>query len=219
MKIGRTSAAWTIGLAGVCAGLAPLGLAWHSQPTQPQPARPVNPQPDRPVVPPSRASPNPPDTPANPGTPTNPANPATPNAPTTPAGNRPGPSRMSRPFAFENPADEARFNEGTQRLVRLEQRSEHTNQELTKRLGEIRKMSPERQSAATMELLQQMLKAQAELQQYLVSSRSLWTGDIDAPARATDDPALVNPHQGVPHPPVNQRPATSPRVSPTTGPR
>lgn len=218
MNVRRNSALWTIGLVGICVGLTPLGLAWQSQPTQPRSARPVNPQPDRPVLPPSPTNPDPPASPGN-GDPTNPAHPAAPNTPANPAGNRPGSGRMSRPFAFANPADEARFNEGAQRLVRLEQRSERAHQELMKRLGEIRQMSPERQSAATMDLLQQMLKAQAEMQQYLVSSRSLWTGDIDAPAQGIDEPAPVNPQQGVPKPPVNQRPATTPRVNPTNGPR
>jgi hypothetical protein len=66
---------------------------------------------------------------------------------------------------------------------------------MLKRLGEIRQMSPERQSGATMELLQQMLRNQAELQQYLVQARSAWTGDVMVEGESTVPPAAVVPEK------------------------
>jgi len=195
-----------VGGVGLCVGLS--GLAQQGQPSQPP--RPANPTP-HPATPKGPDGPGTPIHPALPPGPTNPTTPMNPKDPTNPSNTNgpngpnkavPGSARSARPFVFQNPTDEARFNEGTQKLVRMEQRFDQSNQTLLKRLGEIRQMSPEKQSASTMDLLQQMLKSQTEMQQYLVSSRSLWTGDVDAAAQATEEavPAqqLVNPQNNSP---------------------
>ncbi len=87
--------------------------------------------------------------------------------------------RSERPFAFQNPAFENRFNESSQRLVRMEQRIEQSNAEQLRKLGEIRAMPAERQNAALLDLIQQMLRDQAEMHRYLVASRTAWTGDVN----------------------------------------
>lgn len=88
-------------------------------------------------------------------------------------------ARYSRPFAFQAPELESRFNESTHRLVRMEQRMERSSRDLLRRLGEVRQLSGERQHTALMDLLQQMLQEQAELQQYLVQTRTAFTGDVE----------------------------------------
>lgn len=191
MKCNRFVAA-LIGVSGLCAGLLPT----ISAQTPSQPPRPSNPQP-RPIDPKSPSQPGSPTQPPLPPGPTNPTTPANPNDPTNPSSpNNPAlPSKLNQPanrnarlFAFQNPADEARFNEACQRLVRMEQKLDRSQQDQLRRLGEIRQMSAERQGPATMELMQQLLKTQADLQQYLISSRTLWTGDIDV-GQSTDDPS------------------------------
>lgn len=87
-------------------------------------------------------------------------------------------TRNPRPFSLQNPTDEARFSEGSKRLVRLEEKMAKTNLDLLKRLSDVRQLSPDKQSAATMDLLQKILKSQTETQRYLVYSRSMWTGDV-----------------------------------------
>ncbi len=86
-----------------------------------------------------------------------------------------------RPFAFQSPEMETRFNESSRRLVRMERRMTETNDRLTQRLGEIRALSGERQNAALYDLLQEMLQAQSQMQEYLVQSRTAWTGELDVP--------------------------------------
>ncbi len=211
MNIKRYSAAVAFGIAGLCVGLIPLGIAQQSQPV-----RPVNPKP-QPVAPTVPDTSSPRQLVVPPGA-TNPAPPINPNDPTTSdrarnSNNLPDPNnpnqmrpRNARPFAFQNPTDEARFNEGSQRLVRMEQKCDQSNQMLLRRLGEIRQMSPERQSVSTMDLLQQMLKSQSDMQQYLVSSRAMWTGDVELSGQTTD---------GAPVPATqDQQPATQQPAAP-----
>jgi hypothetical protein len=157
-----------------------------SQPGTPsQPPRPANPNP-APRNEPTQPTPsNDPRTPAPNPNPTDPRdNPQNPNdavppgaAPRTAAG-----ARYLRPFAFDHPGNEARFRESTQRLLTMEQRMTRSNEDLMKRLGEVRQMSAERQSGAMFEIMQQMLKNQEELQRYLIQSRTAWTGDVEVPS-------------------------------------
>lgn len=87
--------------------------------------------------------------------------------------------RAERPFTFASPQAEARFNQSVQRLTALETRMNTANQNLLKRLGEVRSMSPDRQNGAMAEIVQQMLLDQAEVQKYLVQARSIWTGNLE----------------------------------------
>jgi len=240
MKLNRYSVATLVAIAGLCGGLIPLGIAQQSQPAQPsnpspRPSnpspRPANPSP-RPsepgspsTTPPSQPGATGPTSPSNPNDPASPNranNPNNPNDPNNPNRNNQPAQRNARPFAFQNPTDEARFNDGSQKLVRMEQKFEQSNQMLLKRLGEIRQLSPERQSAQTLDLLQQILKSQSEMHQYLVSSRALWTGDIDAAGQSTDAengsgdsyqrPALQKP--AIQQQPVNPRQPVNPPTNP-----
>lgn len=88
-------------------------------------------------------------------------------------------NRYMRPFAFESPDYEARFNESSRKLVSMEQRMATKNQELLRKLGEARQLTGEKQNAAVLDVLQQVLLEHGQLQQYLVQSRTAWTGDLD----------------------------------------
>jgi len=189
-----TIAAVTILAAG--AGSWTVLNAQQGTPSQPgtpsKPAKPSNPtpRPSNPLPGPQNPtpSPNPDPNPNQPVQPNNPNNPNNPNQPADPNGVPQPPTapdararaaRNSRPFAFQSPEMEGRFNEGSRRLMSMERRMKTSQENLLKRLGEVRQLTPERQSAATFDLIQQMLKDNADMQQYLVQSRSLWTGDLD----------------------------------------
>lgn len=103
--------------------------------------------------------------------------------------------RNPRPFMFQNPQDEAKFVQSSRRLVQMEQRLEKSNQDLLKRLGEARQLSPDRQGPAVMDVLQQILRNQSELQQYMVQARTSWTGDVELgdEAKTASEPAAKVP--------------------------
>ncbi len=158
--------------------------------TSPQPAQSL-PQPPQSLPQPAHTTPPSPDQPA-PATPT-PATPAagTPEAPqdvfiVDPADPRLTPQqreqlarmRASRPFSFQPAQSEAVFYGGVQRLMRDEQRFSTAGEEQLRRLGEIRGMSGERQTAALLDLMQQVLITNRELHQYLTRSRSTWSGEF-----------------------------------------
>lgn len=151
------------------------------RPSNPQPG-PSNPQP-RPTNP-DNSVPQPPAPPVNPNDPNNP-NPNDPNRPVDPRAvdpNQPGVSagdRYLRPFAFQSPEMESRFRDSTRRLVAMEQRLEKGNQDLMKRLGDVRSMPADRQNAALLDVLQQVLIQHQTMQQYLVAARTGWSGDFD----------------------------------------
>lgn len=103
-------------------------------------------------------------------------------------------NRNLRPFAFQSPDMEGRLRLSTRRLVQMEQRMQRSQEDLLKRLGEARQLSGERQSTALFDVIQQLLKDQADMQRYLVQSRTTWTGDfddadVDPEAPAVDEPA------------------------------
>jgi hypothetical protein len=96
-------------------------------------------------------------------------------------------SRYQRPFAFQSPAYESRFTESSHRLVAMEQRLARSNQDLMKRLGEARALTGERQTTAMFDVLQHMLRDQAAMNQYLVRSRTAWSGEIDGAVPFAED--------------------------------
>jgi hypothetical protein len=171
----------------VSAGMVLTGVsAWNTiddiwQPGQPskQPSpgnpqpRPQNPQP-RPQNPQPRPADPTPD-PNNPGAPNN-----QPERPADRDDAARNANRYLRPFAFQSPDMEGRFNQSTKRLLQMEQRMQKSHEDLLKRLGEARQLSGERQTTALFDVMQQILRENAELQKYLVQSRTAWTGDLDS---------------------------------------
>jgi hypothetical protein len=160
-----------------------------------------------------------PNQPVNQNQPVNPANPTNQPGVVNPGaqpggvntGVQPGvvnPGAYQRPFAFASPAAEARYNENARRLVAMEQRLARSNADLTRRLGEARALTGERQTAATFDVLQQILKEQAAMNQYLVRARTTWTGDLEGTIPMAEDeytaanegaqpqPQTVNPSGG-----------------------
>lgn len=164
---------------------------------QPRPSTPGNSTPTPPPPPAQPDTPQNPDAPGAPGTPAAPGrdDPGAPGQPVQPGSGAPGdpngvspnvprPSsvagaRAMRPFAFQSPELEGRFSESTRRLVVMEERLDKSNADLMKRLGDVRTMAPEKQNAALMDLMQQVLMQQKALHQYLVTARTGWTGDFD----------------------------------------
>lgn len=171
-------------------------------PTNPQP-RPANPIPDpsqpqpRPADPIPGTDPKRPDQPANPPVqppespvrPDQPDRPADPDRPVAP-GRVDRSDRYMRPFAFQSPQYEVRFNQSTTRLLTIEQRLLRTQQDMLKRLGDVRQLSGERQLTGLFDLVQEMLKQHGELTQYLIQSRTAWSGELDSPAPITPNPNL-----------------------------
>lgn len=88
-------------------------------------------------------------------------------------------NRYPRPFAFESAASEARFADSSRRLLLLERRMDDNNKDLMKRLGDVRQMRGEAQTAGMLDLMQQILKEHQELHDYLVQARTGWTGEME----------------------------------------
>lgn len=86
--------------------------------------------------------------------------------------------RYARPFAFQSPGAEGQFNLATRRLMQMEQRMQRSQEELLRSLGEARRLTGTRQNEALFDVLQGMLREQAELQRYLIQARTAWTGDL-----------------------------------------
>ncbi|MGE3109489.1 MAG: hypothetical protein AB7G11_10525 [Phycisphaerales bacterium] len=101
---------------------------------------------------------------------------------------------LPRPFALQSPQDEAKFTQNVQRLATMERKMQQSQEELLKRLGEVRSISGERQQHALYELLQTLIQNQAELNEYLIAVRSSWTGEVPAEdAGAPGDATRSNP--------------------------
>lgn len=192
----------------ILAGASMLGITIATntleQNSQPQPrpvnppARPLNPQPT-PTSPPAHpTNPQPNTVPQSPPDPnlTNPqnTNPTNTNPQINPADlNNPAivdPAlvRNGSPFAFVAADGHSRFNENARQLVNWENTLEKNRQDLLRRLGEARQLPPEKQTAALMDLMQQVLMSQEQLQKYLVRARSTWTGDIEM-----NSPSVTHP--------------------------
>lgn len=138
------------------------------------------PEPKNPLPGPKNPTPRPADPTPDPNSPGAPNNP--PNRPADKQGEKErgtNRERSIRPFAFQSPDMEGRFNQSTRRLAVMEQRMQKSNEDLLKRLGEARQLSGERQSNALMDVIQQLLKEQGELQRYLIQARIGWAGDAD----------------------------------------
>lgn len=91
------------------------------------------------------------------------------------------------PFTFTSPQSETGFNTRAQRLARMEDRLTQRTDELIRRLGEVRQMSPERRDDAMLDVMQQVLLDHRRLMLYLKQSRTAWTGDISTSTSATGE--------------------------------
>lgn len=152
----------------------PVGQPTPSNP-QPRPSNPT-PRPSNPTPHPGNQNPQPRPGKQNPIA--DPNNPGAPNQqPANPAGQAPA-NRALRPFAFQSPDMEGRFNLTARKLVQMEQKMQRSHDDVLKRLGEARRLTGERQTNALFDVIQQMLRDQEDLQRYLVTSRAAWTGDI-----------------------------------------
>lgn len=85
--------------------------------------------------------------------------------------------RFKSPFAVDSNIDARDWNRRVSTLTDAERRLESANADRLRRLGEVRGMSGERQSQALVELLQDVLRDQAQMQAYFRDSRMLWSGD------------------------------------------
>ncbi len=135
------------------------------------------------------------------------------NGPTTIGGSSRNLARgVNRPFGFQSPRSEARFNTMTQRLTTMEARMDKSNQDVLRRVGEARQLTGERQNRALLDLLQSMVQDRSDLQRYLVQSRSTWTGD-DFEESGTNAPTDEQPAEPVQPNQPNQpgQPAQPPR--------
>ncbi len=170
-------------------GIELTGLAPLAQP----PANPPHPIPPNPAPQPANI-PNP--VPSQPSPIPAPSVPQrTPPLPGSTARN-PSTGRFVRPFALQSPQMEARLNATSQRLTQMEQRLDQSNQDLMRRLGQVRQLSGDRQNAAMMDLVQQMLQNNADMQRYLVEARMGWLGLPDE--AATDSTTDEQPQTAVP---------------------
>jgi len=211
-----------------------------NQPVQPNTIPPERPNPNQPVQPntstPNQQNPTqPPAQPIQPGTvqpgTVQPGQPSTgllpdqlrlldPNDPTITPEQRASLIRLrsQRPFPFQSVAHEAQFNQNAQSLLRAEQRFEKSTQDHLRRLGEVRNLNGERQNAALLDLLQQMLQDRVDLQRYLADSRAMYTGDVSLPQDSSPSsgdnrskqvatpPADANRQTNVPVPGSNSNP-------------
>ena len=159
-----------------------LSLSQGSQSTQggvPSPSQPIQPgqhpqqQPDQPSTTPN-GNPNPIGQEGNAANGTGGTS-----VPRTASGDR-----WDRPFTLQSPQTEARLAEVGRRLQTMEQRMARENADLLRRIGEARQLTGERQAKATLDILQQMAQDQAELQRYLVATRTAWAGDTEAAGAA-----------------------------------
>ena len=211
--------------AGLTFGLAAWTLAQQSVPSQQpstQPATPPNPQNPtphpQPVQPgqPSQAPHTDPAAipPVPTGTPIQPSSSGNAATSANPAANPQAlstPTKAARPFMFQSPEAEARFAESSKRLTGMEQRLDQSNQDLLKRLGQIRSLSGERQNAALLDLLQQMLRDNVDMHRYLVQSRMTWSGDE---TMATPEGAATTTTPGQLSQPIQPAQPASPAATP-----
>lgn len=160
----------------------------QSQPAQP---RPTNPEP-RPTNPPPKPSiPTPNSTPQSPPDPniTNPnRNQSDPANPASASG-----VRNASPFMLAAADGQPRFAENARQLIALEAALERSRVDILRRLGEARQLPAERQTAALMDVVQQMLLNQEHMQSYLVRARSAWSGDIEGTPSTTPLPDPTTP--------------------------
>ncbi len=112
----------------------------------------------------------------------------------TPLNRQPGSSSDNPRFiSLADPSMEPRFRESATRLANLERSMAERNQRLVQRLGAARQLPPDRQGAAVMDLLQDILQENAQLQQYLSQSRTMMTGDLADPNDSARNPGNAQP--------------------------
>lgn len=154
----------------------------RNTPTQPGPKNP-NPTPGD--------NNQPPQSPRNPSDPADPNDPNDPNRRNpndgVPPGALPAGTRYRGPFSFQDPQSEARFYDTSHKLYQMEGKLTRANEDLLKRLGDVRSLPAERQNGALYDLLQQMIRDNATLHQYLVQSRTAWSGELDFPQETDPD--------------------------------
>lgn len=92
---------------------------------------------------------------------------------------RGGLNRYPRPFAFESPEMEARFNDSSRRLLLLERRMDESNRDLMRRLGEARQLTGQAQINGLFDVMQEVLREHQQLHDYLVQARTGWSGDME----------------------------------------
>lgn len=139
----------------VCGALAVAGIS--ALQGQTQPTRPRDPLPS----------------PRQPAQPAQPADPNQSNQPNQSA----DPNRYTGPFMFQSPQNQTAFEQRMQDLLRMEQQFDTRRTELLRRLGEARAMTGERRLDALADVLQQVILDQEQMQQYLIASRTTWTGE------------------------------------------
>lgn len=194
----------------VCGGAG--GVAWvNAQPGQPsEPPRQNDPGRTNPSQP-GRTNPSQPGQ-TNPNQPgqTNPNQPGRTNPTLQPGDrlNQPG-TRNQRPFAFESPAMESRFNEQGRRLVAMERRMEESNREIMRKLSDARSLTGQQQNQAVLDILQQIVQEHQSLHQYLVQARTGWTGDLDGM-----DNMHLDGNDAIRRPSDPNRPSSSPDSTP-----
>ncbi|MFO0830947.1 MAG: hypothetical protein U0637_03780 [Phycisphaerales bacterium] len=185
-------------VAGCGLGLAALGfLQGQTQPTRPKDPLPSPRQPAKPATPPSQQPGQQPTQPVDPN-----QQPIDPNQDT---------SRYTGPFMFQSPQSQNNFNTRTQQLLRMEQQFETRRTDLMRRLGDARAMTGERKLDALADVLQQVILDQEQMHQYLVASRSAWTGDMTMDNQDANDPnrRMSNPNDN-----RNTQPGMNPRTTP-----
>jgi hypothetical protein len=122
-------------------------------------------------------------------------------------------NQNQRPFTFQSPQAEVRFNQATGRIQQLEQRLEVSNTDLLRRLGEVRQLTGERQTMALLDLMQRVLQDRVQLHQYLVQSRAIWSGDMGSNAVSADDQQQVDQNA-----PAGATDSNPPQANPQTFP-
>ncbi len=100
--------------------------------------------------------------------------------------------RFIRPFALANPQDTARIDQAVERLERREQRMIQSNEATMAQLANLRNMRGDELTGGLLNTLQQLLKDQQDIGEYLVDARGVWTGDMSTPQATTDLNAADN---------------------------
>jgi hypothetical protein len=125
-----------------------------------------------------------------------------------------------RLFKLDGENLEGRLNDMGARLVRLEKQITQNNQELLRRLGEVRQLTGDRRAEGLAEVLQGVLQEQARLQEQLVHMRAAMVGDIpeETPGPGLSQPGGTTPAPSNPPAVPGERAPTTPPANPTPPP-
>lgn len=94
--------------------------------------------------------------------------------------------RFMRPFALTNPQETARIDQAVERLQRREQRIAQANKAAIANVATLRNLRGDDLTTGLVNTLQQLLKEQQAIGEYLVDARSVWTGDMSSPHASAD---------------------------------